>query len=156
MNLKFNLKLNQTGKKASLYTINIRGEDQTEFDKFLSNSEITSNPDFQELIVRIDEIINKYGCQERFFKLKESKLTDAVVALWRGQIRLYCCRYSNIIIIAGSGGLKETQKYQEDPKLDKCVKIMAEVSNKIDDRIKDRSIIIKGNKLIGNLDFTEE
>ena len=55
-----------------------------------------------------------------------------------------------------SGGIKETQRYQEDPMLNKCVRLMAEVSKKVDERITVRSIIIKGYKFIGNLDFTEE
>ena len=156
MNLKFRIELYQTGKKASLYTVKIEGEKESEFDNFLSDPEIISNPEFRALLVHIDEITNKYGCQERFFKLKESKLSDAVSALWRGQIRLYCCRYSNIILILGSGGIKSTATYQEDPKLNRSVEIMAEVSNRMDQRIRGKSIIIKGNKFEGNLYFGEE
>jgi len=156
VNLHFKIKLYQTGQRASLYTVHIKGEQESEFDKFLSDPNVTSNPEYQGLIAHIDEIIHKYGCQKRFFKLKESKLTDAVAALSRGKIRLYCCRYSNIILILGSGGIKNTSTYQEDPILNRNVEIMAEVSNRMDQRIKERSIIIKGTRFEGDLDFEDE
>ena len=156
MNSKFKIELYQSGKKASLYTVRLAGESETEFDKFLSDPEITSNPEFDAFLSRINDILNKYGCQKRFFKLKESKLTDAVAALWRGKIRLYCCRYSDIIIIVGSGGIKQTRSYQDDPKLNHIVKLMAEVSMKMDEKIHNKEIKYKENKFVGNLDFTED
>ena len=156
MNLQFKIEFYQPGKKATIYTIRLKGEEQTEFDKFLSDPSVTSDPEFHALLIRINDIADKYGCQDRFFKLKESKSTDAVAALWRGSIRLYCCRYSNIIIILGSGGTKKTKTYQENPKLQKNVEIMAEVSRKMDKRINDRSILLIENKFVGNLNFIEE
>ncbi|MBN2412803.1 hypothetical protein JXQ31_14030 [candidate division KSB1 bacterium] len=156
MNFKFTIELVQTGTKASLYTVRLEGEKQSEFDKFLSDSDITTHAEFPALLERIDNIINKHGCQDTFFKLKESRLTDAVVALWRDNIRLYCCRYGNIILILGSGGLKYTRTYQQDPKLLKSIQIMSNVSEKIDEQINNKSIKIIENKFWGNLDFTNE
>jgi len=156
VNLKFTIELVQSGNKASLYTIRLAGEKQTEFDKFLSDAEITAHPEFPALLQRIDNIINKHGCQDIFFKLKESALKDTVAALWRDNIRLYCCRYGNIILILGSGGLKHTRTYQQEPKLFKSIQIMAEVSKKMDERIKDKSIRIISDKFWGDLDFTGE
>lgn len=155
MNISFKIEFYQSGKKASLYTIKLNGETESEFDKFLSDSNLKNNKEFESFLIQINEILEKYGCQDRFFKLNESKLTDAVVALWRGKIRLYCCRYPNIILIAGSGGIKNTRTYQEDKKLNHCVQLMAEVSKRIDDRIKDREILIVDNKFVGNLIFKE-
>lgn len=156
MNSRYKIELYQTGKKASLYTIRLSGESETEFDKFLADSEITSDPEFEAFLSYIHDILNKYGCQKRFFKLKESKNEDAVAALWRGKIRLYCCRYSDIIIIVGSGGIKQTRRYQDDPKLNQVVKLMAEVSMRMDERIHNKDIKYIENKFIGNLDFGED
>lgn len=154
MNLKFKIELYKKGPKATLYTVRLKSESVNEFEKFLSNSEIKASSEFESLITRINDIINKYGCQENFFKFKESKFNDTVVALWRGNIRLYCCRYSNIILILGSGGIKKTKTYQEDKYLDNIVKIMAEISDRIDKRIFDeKTLSIKGNIFEGNLNF---
>ena len=156
--MKFRIELYQTGRKANLYTVRIKGEKESEYDKFLSDPRIASHSEFNVFNTHIDDIINKYGCQDRFFKLKESKLTDAVVALpWR-DIRLYCCRYSSIILILGSGGIKTTSTYQKDPQLKHSVEIMAEVSSRVDQRIKEKRITINEdkNKFEGDLDFEDE
>ena len=154
MNLSFKIELVAEGNKASLYTIKIGNSMESEFEKFLSNGEVKSHQEFQPLILRLQEIIDKYGCQERFFKLNESKYHDTVVALWRGNLRLYCCRYGNIILLLGSGGIKKTRTYQEDEHLNNIVTTMTEVSDRIDRRIlEDKTLKIIGNKLVGNLEF---
>ena len=98
-------------------------------------------------------MINRHGFKDEFFKLEESGYTDTVVALSRGAIRLYCCKYGDIILIIGSGGIKITQKTQEDPIIDKKVKIMAQVSKLIDKKILDKELKIIDNELIGDLNF---
>ena len=154
MNLSFKIELVEEGNKASLYTIKIDNSMESEFEKFLSDGEVNSHREFQPLILRLQEIIDKYGCQERFFKLNESKYNDNVVALWRDNLRLYCCRYGNIILLLGSGGVKQTRTYQEDEHLNNIVTTMAEISDRIDRRIiEEKTLKIVGNKFIGDLEF---
>ena len=155
MNYSFKLVLLERGSKASLYSVIVEGETETEFDKFLADPEVSTHSKFGELLAQIDEIINRYGCQERFFK-DESSYLDAVVALWKGDLRLYCCRYGNLILITGSGGIKSTRTYQEDAKLDESVALMAAVSRLIDERIRTRELFISGNTMKGNLCFSVE
>lgn len=155
MNLSFTLVPYERGCKASLYSVRLEGETETEFDKFLGDPEASTHPKFDELLAQIDEIINRYGCQERFFK-DEGSYLDAVVALWKGNLRLYCCRYGNLILILGSGGIKSTRTYQEDAKLNASVELMAAVSRLIDEKIRSRELTISGTTLKGNFYFTIE
>lgn len=155
MNKSFKLVLYEHGRKASLYSVLIEGETETEFDKFLSNPEVSFHPKRDELLAQIDEIIDRYGCQERFFK-EESSYFDSVAALWKGNLRLYCCRHGSIILILGSGGIKTTRTYQEDANLNESVELMAAVSRLIDERIRTRELYISGDTLKGNLIFSVE
>lgn len=155
MNYSFKLVPYERGCKASLYSVLLEGEAESEFNKFLADPEVSIHPKLGELLVQIDEIINRYGCQERFFR-EESSYLDVVAALWKGNLRLYCCRYGNLILILGSGGIKTTRTYQEDAKLDESVELMATVSRLVDERIRTGELSISGNTLKGNLIFSVE
>lgn len=153
MNYSFKIELQKLGAKSTLYTIRLDGENENEFEKFLQDSEVAASPHFQSMLVRIDDIANRLGCQDYLFKEKESQFSDAVVALSRGNLRLYCCRYGNIILVLGSGGIKNTRTYQESPKLCQSIDMMAYISNRIDQRIKDKEIKIIKNQFKGDLNF---
>jgi len=157
VNLLFKIVLYQDGIQGTLYTIQLENKNKTEFEKFLTNSIINKTGDFQELVAQLMDMLNRHGFQERFFKEKESSPLDAVVAFpKRGNIRLYCCYYSRHVLIAGLGGLKTTLTYQEDPELHRCIMLMAEVSRRIDQRIREKELWIDGNRFCGNLIFEEE
>ncbi len=153
MNFPFKITLYRTGLKSTLYTIQFENEKETEFDKFLKDKKLKSSSHFQKLLVRIDDIAERLGCQDQFFKLEESSYFDNVVALSRGDLRLYCIRFGNVILILGSGGIKKTRTTQEDPKLDKIVNQMGYVAKRIDQKIRDKEIKIKDNKFVGDLNF---
>jgi hypothetical protein len=100
---------------------------------------------------------SRWGFQEQFFKIGESSFWDNVVTLKdTGDLRLYCCRYGNIILIVGSGGIKNTRTYQEDDELAEAVRFMNQVSKLVDERIKNSEIKYCGNKFCGDLNFDEE
>jgi len=155
VNFSFKIELLKAGIKSTLYSIKLNGEEENEFDKFLLDPEVCSSPHFEPLLERIDDIADRLGCQDQFFKLQESKFYDPVVALWRDNLRLYCCRYGNIILIIGSGGIKKTRTTQEDPKLKRIVEIMAYVAERIDQKIHDKEIEInhENDQFTGDLNF---
>ena len=68
MNKPFKITLYDKGKRASFYSVHFDGEEIYEFDKFLSDPEIKANPHFSELIAQMNDILERYGCQERLFK----------------------------------------------------------------------------------------
>ena len=65
----------------------------------------------------MEKIIAK-GALERLFRI-EGKMNDKVAALAidSRQLRLYCLRISDQILILGNGGVKTTRTYEEDSRL---------------------------------------
>lgn len=64
------------------------------------------------------ERIANFGAVERLFR-PEGKMSDRVVALpiIKSQLRLYCLRLSDSILILGNGGVKNTRTYDENDEL---------------------------------------
>lgn len=46
MNFPFKIELLKIGQKSTLYSIRLKGEKETEFDKFLKDLEVKSSPHF--------------------------------------------------------------------------------------------------------------
>lgn len=153
MNFRFKIELYKSGRICNLYTIQIQNEPENEFEKFLNDPEIKSSEDFLPLLAHIENISNELGAREHYFKKKESKYLDNVEALPRGEIRLYCMRFGNAILILGSGGIKRTRTTQEDHKLSRSIDVLAYADKKIYERILSKEIQAIGNVLIGDLNF---
>ncbi|MEX0988167.1 MAG: hypothetical protein WD052_11880 [Bacteroidales bacterium] len=98
----------------------------------------------------------KTGAQEHFFKTKEGKPGDQVCALYdtpEKNLRLYCIRMGNTVIILGGGGPKTTRTLQKDPKLKKENYIIREVSEVIKQKMISRKLRFSDDELelIGEL-----
>ena len=110
------LSVDQT-EKAGLFTIIFEGEGMSEFDsfydKFINDAERSA--DLQQILTQIDLMLNVRGFTERNFR-PEGKMRDNVVALpvYKNSLRLYCLRLSDSVLIVGNGGVKRTQKVEED------------------------------------------
>ncbi len=156
MNKPFKIVHYRSGCRATFYSIQFDEESECEFDKFLAQPDIQDNPELNAFLSRLDDILNRYGCQERFFKLEESSFYDSVAALWRGKIRLYCCRLGEIILILGGGGIKTTRTYQQDGSLARHVEFLAKLSKLLDLRIREKDIQIRDFSLVGNLNFSRD
>jgi hypothetical protein len=124
------------GKRASVYTIQIEGEEQTELDKFLAKKEVQNEKEALEFIAyRLQATIPNKGAQKRFFDENEGKATDAVCKLKQSLLRCYCLRFGKLMIIAGSGGIKprNIRRRQDKDDLDKAVKILQYVEKRIEE-----------------------
>ena len=106
-------------QKTALYSISFEKDGTTEFEKFVEEFEQNAkyNRDYQRIIAALQAILN-LGALERFFR-PEGKIKDSVAAIpiEGGQLRLYCLRISEQIVILGNGGVKATRTYEEDSKL---------------------------------------
>lgn len=145
------LEIVEQSELVSLYSIKFKEENVTEFEKFLQtfkdNAEL--NADFQRIVYAISKILNN-GALERYFR-PEGKYNDGVCAIpiESGQLRLYCLRMSDQILIVGNGGVKTTRTYNEDPILSGYVLNLQKFEKLIDAGLKNGSLSIEEKEIVG-------
>ena len=111
-----------SGKKTSIYTIIQEGEEFSLFEKFLNENSISFKTEVLDILKRLKTIANKTGARESFFKTKEGNPGDGICALYDqpgSNLRLYCIRFGQELIVLGGGGPKpkKIRALQEDEKL---------------------------------------
>ncbi|MEQ9231474.1 MAG: hypothetical protein RIF46_12395, partial [Cyclobacteriaceae bacterium] len=98
-----------SGNKANIYGVIKENDTQTLFDHFVIENKTSFLSELKDITSRLQTIGHKVGAQEYFFKPNEGKLGDGVCALYdkpESNLRLYCIRYGNDLIIVGGGGPK--------------------------------------------------
>lgn len=151
------LKLLESGERVSIYSPQFQGEEYSEFEKFLLS--FMDNTEYGEdlgVIMGRLETIKRMGAEDRYFRY-EGRSFDRVRALpaylESSRLRLYCLCISSKVLILGNGGVKETQTYQEDPYLNKCVETLQKIDFEIRQRENRKEIIVRGTQLHGALTF---
>ncbi|MBA3900674.1 MAG: hypothetical protein H0X62_10775, partial [Bacteroidetes bacterium] len=113
---KLYIKLYAEGDNVNYYTIQFENE-ISETQKFFDNFEEEEYEKDIKTILAIMEKISESRAVERHFRM-EGKIRDSAVALpgnlYSSNLRLYCLRISDKIVILGNGGLKKTKTYNED------------------------------------------
>lgn len=152
---RFYLELFEEAELVNFYTIRFEGETNTEFEDFLiKHRERIFEKDIQRIVAWIDKI-GKYGSLERYFR-PEGKMRDGVgaIPIDVSQLRLYCLRISDYILILGNGGCKTTKKYNEDPHLLNCVTVLSQLDRFLNYRQRKSTITITDRIIKGNLEFS--
>ncbi len=158
MNFGFELVEIEHGKKGFLYSFRILTEPESEFDKFEKNKEFISCADFNGIMTRLDDMLNSFGFQERFFKY-ESSYDNEVYALHyeNEDLRLFCIRFGNIHLTIGGGGIKTTRTTQQDKALNQAEKQCKYVFERVEKRRKLGDIqLLSTGELTGDLVFERE
>ncbi len=116
----------------------------------------TYNHDYQRIITTLPAIL-RIGALERFFR-PEGGMNDSVQALpiESGKLRLYCLRLSDLIVILGNGGVKNTHTYEEDPKLYGYVLDLQRFEKILKENIAKGYVSIEEKELSGIEDITFE
>jgi len=144
------LKIIAQSENVTLYSICFDGNQVTEFDNFLTKFKYnaTVNHDFRTILLALEKIIDN-GALERYFRI-EGKASDDVCALAidSRQLRLYCLRISDQILIAGNGGLKLTRTYQESEELNGYVMNLQQFDRLIKQAEAEGIIKIDGNIIL--------
>ena len=119
------LELIMETEKVSIYSPKYDGEEQSEFEKFLSSNKSHTHPQlklFFDAILSAIEKIEECGARENLFRPEGGrvKAIPLVVNIRRvdrsvGKIRLYCLRYSEQVLIIGNGGVTTSESYDVDP-----------------------------------------
>jgi len=146
------IELFEEGENASIYSYRINN-DTLEFEKFIDafiDSEYSNHYDI------IDDVIDRIlinGAQERYFR-PEGKFLDYLYALpQKGlgcDLRIFCLRISEKIVILGNGGVKpkSVKKYQEDPVLNEIAEEMQKISSKLYHSINNYKTIIYESEFV--------
>ena len=147
-------KLKQTEKNGQ-FSLVFENEAYSEFEKFIEafKNEADVSRDLNVILSYIEQMINGAGFLERYFR-PEGKMRDNVCALpvVSGKLRLYCLRLSDSVLIAGGGGRKTTQSYEEDVNLNGYVISLQKLDELIKVEVKKGNIVIETGAIIGAQD----
>lgn len=158
MDQEFNIELFEEYDGINFYTIRLKGEPETEVEKFLLKFPEGSIYDNEiDRILSWLEKISEKGALERYFR-PEGRYGDGVgaIPIEVGKVRLYCIRISDHILIIGNGGVKDADSWENSPILSKHVELLLDAARFIKSRISEGSIRIinEGKEFCGNLRFT--
>lgn len=149
-----------TGYHAGIYSIYLENEQETLFERFLKENYNSFKSEIIDINKRLKTINNETGARNQFFRHNEGKPGDGICALFDlpdSNLRLYCIRFGNSLLILGGGGhkAKNLKAFQEDDKLTDENYLLREISEQITERIKNREIQFSedGTEIFGNLEF---
>lgn len=137
------LHLEDQGKRGDIYSIRFQDEDQSELRKFLDNPDFQETKAYRRIISWLDLMQNKYGFRDSMFR-PESQYWNSVMALPRdkgAELRMYCCRWGESVLIVGSSGFKSEDQYQADRALLSMVRVMEQLDEQLSERIKSKEVI---------------
>lgn len=140
---------------VNFYSIHLEGKVISEMEAFFEKFPFGSSYDDDiDIIISWLDKIGAVGALERYFRY-EGKYGDGVCAIpiETNNLRLYCIRLSDKILIFGNGGLKDTKTWQESETLTEYVRLLIDTSRFISSRIKDGSLYIIDKEILGNLNF---
>ncbi|HCX23893.1 MAG: hypothetical protein CMB80_12685 [Flammeovirgaceae bacterium] len=137
---------------VQLYTVEFEGLESNETDLFISRfSSLEEHSfDFNAIISWINRI-GEYGALERYFR--PEKRACAIPISSGHNLRLYCFRVTDEILILGNGGVKSSQKVKNSPDCFPHFEIMNQVATKVYWALKNEKLKIAGRELIGKLNF---
>ncbi len=147
-----------SGNKASFYTIKYDNKELSLFEEFIALHQNSLKDEIKSILKRLRTIGTKTGAREHYFKKWEGQPGDGVAALYdtpNKRLRLYCIRFSNSIVILGSGGEKNVRALQDDKTLHTANYFLRQLSAEMTTRIKENEIRYINNyfDFSGNLEF---
>ena len=151
-----------SGNACHIYSLREEGSENSLFDDFVVENADLYGDEVIDIYNRLKYIGKEGGAREGYFKLHEGKPGDGIVALYdkpESKLRLYCIRYGMVTLIVGDGGAKpkNVRAWQEVPELEKSVKYLMMISNKVKEAIQEKSIrFTEDGKLIGELTITDD
>lgn len=158
MKISYFIELIEEHPEVNFYSIHLEEEELSElerlFEKFPDNSKYSEEAD---VILAWMDKIGERGALERYFR-PEGKYGDGVSAIpiETSNLRLYCLRLSDKIVIFGNGGLKDSDSWENSSTLSEYVKLLISTSRFITNRRKEGRIIIIDKEIIGDLNFIKD
>jgi hypothetical protein len=147
-----------SGRRATFYTAFLPDENTTLFEQFLLENQGLHNAELNHISSEIQLMAHRTGARIDFFQKPEGKAGESIFALYSKNLRLYCFRIDNCIVILGGGGWKTVRTWQEDPHLNQAMQRLRWIARQIDERLRNKEIRRSPNDLefIGDLNFCDE
>lgn len=154
----YSIELIEEHDAVNFYSIHLDSEELSELERFFEKFPEGSlyDEDIDTIIAWLDRI-GERGALERYFRY-EGKYGDGVSAIpiETNNLRLYCIRLSNKVLIFGNGGIKDGATWEESESLSEYVETLMATSRFISSRLANGTIYIVEKELIGNLNFTRD
>lgn len=148
-----------SGKKATIYSLLINDDELTLFDRFIEENDEQFSEEIDSIFDTIYKMGHKYGAARQFFKENEGKLGDLICALYdtpNSNLRLYCIRLGNAVIILGGGGHKpkSVRAFQEVKSLQEANYLLRKFSELLRQKMIDGDLFWENDmELNGNFIF---
>ena len=147
--MKYSLIKDKTfsGEFATVYSIIKEGEDLTQFEKFYKDNVKLFEGEMESIVSRLKVIGHETGARPNYFTPNEGIPGDGVEALFdtpQKNLRLYCIRNGNSLLIIGGGGEKPKgmRTLQESEKLTEENYLLRDISKAITKKLKDKELKI--------------
>jgi hypothetical protein len=154
-----------TFKKLTFYSVRIEDESYSEVEKFILRfQQDDKHKDELENILALLKIMgNEKGALPIFFRDESQAQAlppERYVAIKQNMLhfidadlRLFCLRLSNEIVVLFNGGIKESQKTQDSPDLFPKFRLAQRICKTITQKIIDKELVIHGNRLKGDFEL---
>lgn len=156
MTQKYSIELIEEHDAVNFYSVHLNNYELSELERFFEKFPEGGNydDDIDTIIAWLDKIGEK-GALERYFRY-EGRFADGVSAIpiETSNLRLYCIRLSDKILIFGNGGVKDCATWQESETLSEYVETLVDTSRFIATRLSNGTLYIVDKEIIGNLNFT--
>lgn len=158
MTQKYSIELIEEHDAVNFYSVHLGEEELSELEQFFEK--FPEGCDYDEDIDTITAWlywIGESGALERYFRY-EGRFGDGVSAIpiETSNLRLYCIRFSDKILIFGNGGVKDCAIWQDSETLSDYVEMLVDTSRLISSRLSNGTLYIVDKDIIGNLNFTRD
>ncbi len=155
---RYSIKLIEEHEAANFYSLHLNEEELSELERFFEK--FPQGGPFDEevdtIIAWLDKI-GETGALERYFRY-EWHFGDGVSAIPidTSNLRLYCIRLSDRILIFGNGGIKDCASWQDSETLAEYVEMPVDTSRFITSRLANGTLYMIDKEIIGNLKFSRD
>jgi hypothetical protein len=148
-------------EKVTFYTIRFEGETMSETDKFFNRFQdnFERREQLREMAAFIEEIGNEYGAKAWLFRDESAAealppeyrtaIRNGLVQFLDYDLRLFCIRLNDGIVILLNGGIKTAQKVNDSPDLFPKFRLAQQISRRVTEKIIDREWFVKALTLEG-------
>jgi hypothetical protein len=139
-------------EKTAFYSIRFETEELCETDRFIERfSKIESFQDDLQIIKKwIEKMGTEKGALERYFRPERNA---SAIPLEVSDLRLYCIRLSDEVVILGNGGEKTSQAVQDSPDAYPHFIDMNNVYRTLHASLRMGNTLCHGKSLNGQLEF---